>query len=170
MAAILLFVPLHLYRGAGESSWKCDHLWIQPSPETASHNLDWPNGTIPFGSALWNWSCIIAKFCTWTETLLTTQIMITAALFQHSICIRLWRARWVISNYLFKSVVWSFGYFLSRILINGTYPMTLSWWYAHHLLYQQAYTNNRVDAKPIDFFCIIYLDVFLHWNSKSPHV
>ena len=36
--------PITFVQGRGlksESSWKCDHFWIQSSPETASHNLGW---------------------------------------------------------------------------------------------------------------------------------
>ena len=38
----LAFFPLNFVQGRGlnsESSWKFDHFWTQPSPETASHNL-----------------------------------------------------------------------------------------------------------------------------------
>ena len=38
----LAFFPITFVQGRGlnsESSWKCDHIWMQPSPETASHNL-----------------------------------------------------------------------------------------------------------------------------------
>ena len=37
----LAFFPITFVQGQGlnsQSSWKCDHFWIQPSPETASHN------------------------------------------------------------------------------------------------------------------------------------
>ena len=38
----LAFFPITFVQGRGlnsESSWKYDHIWMQPSPETASHNL-----------------------------------------------------------------------------------------------------------------------------------
>ena len=38
----LAFFPITFVQGRGlnsESSWKCDQIWMQPSPETASHNL-----------------------------------------------------------------------------------------------------------------------------------